>query len=176
MTRILIVDDEPIVLQGICSIDWNKYDIETIGTAVNGREAMAQCLAHTPDIVLSDIKMPVEDGLTFAEKIQKLYPDILVILFTGYNDEPSMLRAIRAKIFDYLIKPVRTEEIIEVVLRAKEAVELNAKSKLLNDRNAQLISDNLYHLQTLLIMQLINENAHTDILKIKKMPHSSIWS
>lgn len=84
MFRILIADDEPIILSGIRHlIDWENADAEIIGSARNGAEAWSIIESEHPDIVITDIKMPLMDGLALVEKCADSYPRIVFIILTS---------------------------------------------------------------------------------------------
>ena len=77
MTKVLIVDDEMLMRKGLCTlIDWAALDCEVIGTAENGLRAKQVITSIQPNIVISDIKMPVVDGLALAKWVDETYPDI----------------------------------------------------------------------------------------------------
>lgn len=87
MYRLLLVDDEEIERKGMAElIPWNEYDVELIGTAQNGQEGLVLINAYRPDIVITDVKMPVMDGIEMIEKAQKMYRDISYIVLSGYGE------------------------------------------------------------------------------------------
>lgn len=106
MYKLLIVDDEPLVCVGVQSIlDWKALDIEIIGTARNGQQAAELIDAHMPDIVISDIKMPVKNGLQLAQECREAYGPLPVfIMLTSYEDFGYARQAIKAHVVDYLVK------------------------------------------------------------------------
>lgn len=75
-----------------------------------------------PDIVISDICMPEADGLLFSEECVKLFPEIKIILVTGYDDFEYARRGIKAGVFDYLMKPIQEEELNNALERATEQI------------------------------------------------------
>ena len=165
MMNVLVVDDEPIVLQGVCAIDWEKYGIRIAGTAANGAEAFQKCMDRRPDIILCDINMPVEDGLTLAGRLQEVLPETRVILLTGYSEQEYMLKALRTKVFDYLIKPVHPKQIIEAVRKAKADLERERAEKALTLQNSQLLSENMAYLQIKLMEQLVQGKGSFPVLQ-----------
>ena len=103
--RVLIADDEPIILSGIRHlIDWSKADAEIIGAAGNGEEAYAIIEREHPDIVITDIKMPVMDGLALAGRCSEEFPDIVFIILTSLEEFSLAKEAIGYGITDYLLK------------------------------------------------------------------------
>jgi two-component system, response regulator YesN len=112
MLKAVIFDDEYIVLKGLKMIDWLKYGIEVVGTAMNGLEALEVFQTHRPDIVFSDIRMPGLDGLQVIERILEDKPETICIVFSGFNEFEYVKRAIKLGVTDYLEKPI-TIPIIE---------------------------------------------------------------
>lgn len=102
-----VFDDEYIVLHGLQSmIDWSKYGIELIGTASNGQAALDLFMTHRPDIVFTDIRMPIMDGLQVVEEILSEAPETMCIVFSGFNEFEYVKRTIKLGVVDYLEKPI----------------------------------------------------------------------
>ena len=69
MIRMMVVDDEPVIREGIVrAVDWESVDVQVVGTAGNGRDGMAKALTEKPDIVITDIRMPIVDGIRVAKE------------------------------------------------------------------------------------------------------------
>ena len=86
MIRVLIVDDEYIMRQGLkYMIHWEQEGYEIVGEATNGNEALRLTEELKPHIIISDIVMSVMDGVTFTEMVHKIYPDIAIIILSGYD-------------------------------------------------------------------------------------------
>ena len=115
MIKLLIVDDELLVCAGMRSmINWDDLNIEIIGTARNGKEAFDIIAAQRPEIVISDIKMPVMTGLELAEECTKHFGRIpLFIILTSYDEFELARRAIHVQVVDYLIKLELTSSILQ---------------------------------------------------------------
>ncbi|MCD8493583.1 MAG: response regulator [Geovibrio sp.] len=99
--------------------------------ASNGREGLEMFLEHKPDIIITDIRMPVMDGLSMAEQIREHNTDIPIIITTGHNDEEFFLRSIDMSIDKYIKKPINFKEFIQVLIRTAKTViqqkELDSK-------------------------------------------------
>ena len=127
MTKILIVDDEMLMRKGLCTlIDWNALDCEVIGTAENGLRAKQIIASTQPDIVISDIKMPVVDGLALAKWVDETYPDIQMILLTAFADFSYAQQAIQYGVTDYVTKNGDMSEIVSAVKRCKKQLKQQA--------------------------------------------------
>lgn len=124
MHKILIVDDDRIIRKGLAStIPWEQYGFELVGEAPDGEQGLELIKSSQPDIVISDIKMPFMDGLTMVRSAKEIYPDMKIILLTGYDDFAYAREAIKIRAFDYLLKPVDKEVLLEKVRKASD--ELN---------------------------------------------------
>lgn len=112
MYKLLIVDDEPLVQIGIKSIlNWNDYDIEICATAVNGKQAFEYIQEYMPEIVITDIRMPIMSGLELIKNCRDTYGKLpLFIILTSYEDFNLVREAIKYGIIDYLVKLELTAE------------------------------------------------------------------
>ncbi|MEG0629833.1 MAG: response regulator [Christensenellaceae bacterium] len=136
MYRILIVDDEPIVRRGIKkSVNWNELDIEMVAEAENGVEALEQVISSQPDIILLDICMPRMDGLEFASIVKKKYPQIRIVIITGFHDFEYARTALRMGIDDYILKPITKEDVVRIIKEQLEKIEKNAPIQNLGNDN-----------------------------------------
>ncbi|MBM7572998.1 response regulator [Aquibacillus albus] len=125
MIKIMIVDDEAIIRKGIkLSINWAEYGVEVVGEAKNGVEALTKISEFEPDIVLTDIRMPVLDGLGLTREIRENYPHIKIVILSGYDDFDYAKQALKLKVEDFLLKPVGSEELIKLFVKLKEQIEV----------------------------------------------------
>lgn len=106
MIKLLIVDDEPLVQIGLKSmLDWSQLGIEVCATASNGKEALELIRQFSPELVITDIKMPIMNGLELAKECRDTYGSIpLFIFFTSYEEFPLIRQALACQAVDYLIK------------------------------------------------------------------------
>lgn len=112
MIRVLVADDHPIVRSGIVSLLQAAADVEVVGQASTGPEAVALALEHEPDIVLMDLRMPGLDGDEATGQIVSQRPQVKVIILTTYESDDSILSAIEAGASGYLLKAAPEEEIL----------------------------------------------------------------
>lgn len=113
MYKILLADDEPEVLEGLkIVIDWNKYGFEIADTAVNGREALEKLKSGKFHLVVTDIRMPVLDGLELLKALQNINPSIKILILSGFNEFKYAKKAIELGVKGYLLKPVDQDELI----------------------------------------------------------------
>jgi two-component system response regulator YesN len=119
--KLFIVDDDSIIREGLCvNIAWEAHNIVLIGTAGNGLQALQAFQTDLPDIVIADIRMPFMDGLQLAQSIKETYPRIKVILLSSFGEFEYAQLALEQKVFEYLLKPIDGEELLNSVLRAAE--------------------------------------------------------
>jgi two-component system response regulator YesN len=125
------VDDEPMSLEGLKYIlNWEKMDLCICGTCRNGKEALEAIDEHNPDVIITDIRMPVMDGLDLIRHTYKLRKkDIKFIVISGYGEFEYAKRAIQYDVRYYLQKPVFEEEIYEIIVEVKEQLDLIRKNK-----------------------------------------------
>ena len=114
-TRVLLVDDHELVRQGIAAMLHSASDLQVVGEARSGREALEVARRELPDVVLMDVKMPDMDGLEATRKIKEERARTAVIMLT-MHDNPSYLRdAVRAGAAGYLLKDVSKDELVDAI-------------------------------------------------------------
>ncbi|QJD86873.1 response regulator transcription factor [Cohnella herbarum] len=125
MWKMMVVEDESIVRIGMRHmIDWESYGVKWELEASNGAEALSLLEDRTVDIVMTDIRMPVMDGIELIKKLKTLYPDIRIILVSSYNDFAYVQEALRLGVVDYLHKPTMTkQEIVSSMQRVIDKLE-----------------------------------------------------
>jgi DNA-binding NarL/FixJ family response regulator len=115
MTRILIVDDHPIVRSGLASVLSSQTDFDVVGEASNGDEAIAAVAKLSPDLVLMDLRMPVKNGVDASAAILAARPSTRIVVLTTYASDGEVLRAIEAGAVGYLLKDVPHEELFRAL-------------------------------------------------------------
>lgn len=111
MIRILLVDDQHIIRQGLRSMLESNPDMEVIGEAENGQRAIEQIPALQPDVVLMDIRMPVMDGVAATQAIAQHYPQTRVLVLTTFDDDEYVAQSMRLGAKGYLLKDTEPEEL-----------------------------------------------------------------
>ena len=122
--RVLITDDHFIVRQGLRFILNTADDIELVGEAVNGEEALLLTAQHQPHVILMDLRMPVMDGLTAIEQLQQKHPHVAVIILTTYNEDKMMLRGLRLGARGYLLKDTERDTLLNTIRAAARGESL----------------------------------------------------
>ncbi|MER2111748.1 MAG: response regulator [Solibacillus isronensis] len=119
MYKIIVVEDDRIIRRGICqTIPWGENGIEVVGEASDGEMALELIAQQQPHLVISDINMPFLNGLDMARQLKEICPQTKFIFLTGYEDFSYAQQAVQLKAFDYLLKPVDSELLLEKVKEA----------------------------------------------------------
>ncbi len=116
--RLIIVDDHALAREGLRDMLADEPELEVIGEAANGLEALALCSRLQPDLVLMDVRMPRLDGLEATRKVKQEYPKIIVLILTMHENPDYLLEALRAGAAGYLLKDASSEEVVTAVWQA----------------------------------------------------------
>ncbi|GAB3199447.1 response regulator transcription factor [Geodermatophilus arenarius] len=118
MIRVLVVDDQRLVREGLTALLELVEDLELVGVAEHGAQALDQVAEQQPDVVLMDLRMPVMDGVEATRRIRRDHPDVEVVVLTTHADDDSVLAALRAGARGYLTKDAGMAEIARAVAAA----------------------------------------------------------
>ncbi|GGM38779.1 hypothetical protein GCM10011351_26130 [Paraliobacillus quinghaiensis] len=146
MCNVIIVDDEPVIRFGLkASINWEAEGLTLLGDFPNGEEAIKAMSENPVDILITDIKMPIMDGLTLMKEALKIFPNLKVILVSSYNDFEYVQEGLRYGAIDYVLKPtLEPDEFLQLIKKCvkkiREERDINTKlhlvdqTKLLQER------------------------------------------
>jgi DNA-binding NarL/FixJ family response regulator len=134
--RVLLVDDDALVRAGLRTILSSAPDLAVVGEAADGAGAVAECIAHRPDVVLMDVRMPAVDGITGTERVRALPEPPAVIVLTTFHLDDYVFGALRAGASGFLLKDTAPTEIVAAVrlVAAGEAMLSPAVTRTLIDR------------------------------------------
>lgn len=118
MIRVLLVDDHPVVREGIRGMLSSEPDLDIVGEAGSGPEAVARVAALEPDVVLMDLRMPGGDGAEATERIRADHPGVHVLVLTTYDTDTDILRAVEAGATGYLLKDTPRADLADAVRSA----------------------------------------------------------
>jgi len=113
--RILVVDDHPVVRQGIAVLISTQSDMTLVAEGSNGREAIQQFRAHRPDVTIMDLQMPEMNGLDALIAIRGEFPDAKIIVLTTYAGDVQILRALKSGAQGYLLKSTFHKELVDTI-------------------------------------------------------------
>lgn len=124
MYRVILIDDEKLIVEGLRRvIRWPDYDCQVVGTASDAEEGAQLIRELRPHIVFTDIRMPGRDGLSMVAGLRSEFPDMQVVILTGYRDFAYAQEAIRLGVTRFLLKPSKMDEIREALQAALEQLE-----------------------------------------------------
>jgi DNA-binding NarL/FixJ family response regulator len=115
MIRVLICDDQTVVREGLAAILSTDDEIEIVGLARNGEEALVLTATERPDVVLMDLNMPVLNGIQATQRLRLRHPAVRVLVLTTYADDAWVMDAIRAGAAGYLLKDTRRNDLVAAV-------------------------------------------------------------
>src|SRR5690606_19629419 len=138
MINVMIVDDELEIRKGMhLKVDWEELGFNIIAEAANGAESleklhqlMGQETEERVDVIITDMNMPVMDGVGLLSTIQDQYPHIKAIVLTGYDDFTYTKAAIRHRAVEYLLKPVMSDELEQVLLQLKKTIHAERMARM----------------------------------------------
>jgi DNA-binding NarL/FixJ family response regulator len=116
--QLIIVDDHGLAREGLRDMLADEPELEVVGEAANGLEALALCSQLQPDLVLMDVRMPRLDGLKATRKVKQEFPTIIVLILTMYENPDYLLEALRAGAAGYVLKDAPREEVVTAVWQA----------------------------------------------------------
>jgi DNA-binding NarL/FixJ family response regulator len=113
--RIMAVDDHPLIRSGLRAVIASEPDMEMVGEAANGEEAIDRYREERPDVVLMDLRMPVMDGLAATLAILREFPDAKIVALTTYEGDEDIHRALSAGARGYLLKDMMRSQLLQVI-------------------------------------------------------------
>ena len=113
--KILIVDDQTLMRDGLKTILDLEDNMEVIATAKSGQEAIELCKEYPPDLILMDIRMPVMDGVEATKIIKSLYPKIVILILTTFNDDDYIIDALSFGASGYILKDIEGDDLIKSI-------------------------------------------------------------
>jgi DNA-binding NarL/FixJ family response regulator len=113
--RVLLVDDDDLMRAGLAAMLSSDETIEVVGEAPNGRVAVEEAIAHRPDVVLMDVRMPTLDGIAATREVLSVSPDVKVVILTTFEQDDYVFGALSAGASGFLLKRTRPEELIAAI-------------------------------------------------------------
>jgi DNA-binding NarL/FixJ family response regulator len=163
MIRVLIVDDHGVLRAGLEQLLANAEDIDVVGSAINGADAVNVAAKESPDVVLMDLYMPVLDGIEATRQILEMLPQTRIVVLTSFSDRERILAALDAGAVGYLLKDSEPDELlsgIRAAARGESPIAPKAASAILEARAAKVsvqLTDREREVLALLTMGLMNK-------------------
>lgn len=152
--NIMIVDDEAAVREGMVNrVKWEDLGFRIVAEAENGEEALEKAEFLDIDVVLSDIKMPFMDGITMAERLLRDKPHLKLIFLTGFDEFEYAQEAIRLKAIDYILKPINSFEVKDMLIRVKGILDKEIEEK----RNIEILEERYRESLPFMRIQFLHE-------------------
>lgn len=156
MYKLMVVEDENLIREGIVkSIDWESQGYRVTASAVNGRDAVLKIREDVPDVILTDVRMPVMDGLELARWVNENYNNIRILILSGFADFEYAKSAIKFKVFEYLLKPTNKEVFINTFKALKRELDRESEEKLFNQANRKKLKEGLVKLREAFLQKLL---------------------
>ncbi len=139
MTRVLIADDDDLMRAGLVELLTADVEIEILGEAATGREAVERARRLTPDVVLMDVRMPDLDGIAATQELADAAPEVRILILTTFEHDDYVFGALRAGASGFLLKRTRPEQLIAAVhtIAAGDSLLSPSVTRLVIDRMAQ---------------------------------------
>lgn len=161
MYKVIIVDDEPMVREGLrASLEWDLYGLEIAGEASNGNEALSLVQAVNPHIIITDIKMPIMDGIEFIEQLKNYEINTKIIILSGYSDYKYLKQAIKLGVESYLLKPIDNEELSSLLVSTISNIEDELNYGIKQKEGLELLKNNT-------LVRLVTNNISINEFKEK---------
>lgn len=141
MIKVLIADDHHVVRRGLLFFLKTQKDMDVVGEATNGREAVELTAKLRPDVVLMDLVMPIMDGIQATKKIKSQYPQTQVLMLTSFSDRDHVIPAIEAGAAGYQLKDIEPDDLVEAIrklMRGENTLHPQATSQLMKVGEPQI--------------------------------------
>ncbi|MGP1908517.1 response regulator transcription factor [Metabacillus sp. JX24] len=158
MMKVILADDEIQIRRGLkMKANWEEEGFEIAGEASNGKEALELVKETCADVVITDVRMPVMDGIEFAGRCSREFPHVKVIVLSGYSDFEYVRSSLVEGVKDYLLKPVAPNDLAEALRRVKEDIAADKKKKLESEQLTRLVHTQLEEMKEQCVLQLVKQ-------------------
>ncbi|WP_026568427.1 response regulator transcription factor [Bacillus sp. UNC41MFS5] len=156
--KVIIADDEIQIRKGLrMKVDWEEEGFQIAGEASNGKEALELLGKMDIDLVLTDMRMPIMDGLELAKHCQQEFPNVKVIVLSGYSDFELVRGSMKEGVKDYLLKPVAPDELVEALQKIRKEIETERQKQVETAQMRQLVLSQLQEVQEQYLLYLVKE-------------------
>jgi len=161
--KVILADDEALIRSGIrSSIPWEQLQMDVVGEAEDGEEALELALHLKADLMLVDLNMPIMDGLTLIGELREKLPKCRVIIVTGHEEFSYAQKAIRLGVDDYVLKPIRVNQLTHVITEAKNQLDQQSMQQMHFELANRQIAKNLLLLRERFCLEWIDGELNSD--------------
>lgn len=158
MLKVIITDDEVQILKGLrMKVNWEEEGFQIVGEASNGQDTLELLQTIDVDVVITDIRMPIMDGIELAKRCQEEFPNIKVIVLSGYSEFDYVRRAMQEGVKDYLLKPVDPDELLEILHKVSKEIEEEKRIEIESARIRWLANSRLQEVQEQFLLYLVRD-------------------
>ncbi len=158
MMKVVITDDEIQIRKGLrMKVDWEDEGFHIVGEASNGQETLDLINKIDVDIVITDVRMPIMDGIEFVKRCHREHPHIKVIVLSGYSDFDYVRSSLVEGVKDYLLKPVAPDEMIDALNRIRCEVEEEKQKQLESEKMTRLVHNQIEEMKQQYLLHLVKE-------------------
>jgi DNA-binding NarL/FixJ family response regulator len=178
-TRVVVIDDQTVVREGLVLILDLLPNVEVVGAGGDGEDALRLVAAHRPDVVLMDLRMPRMDGVEATKRIQASYPETRVVVLTTYADDDSVFAALRAGARGYLTKDARSSELaqaIETVHRGDAHFDPGVQRRLVDSVTTKPVPDGLTPREVDVLRLIADGRSNLEIAKHLHITQATVKS
>lgn len=175
--RVLLVDDHAVVRQGLRLFLGLDPDIEVIGEAGNGEEALAQAAELHPDVIVMDLMMPVMDGISATRHLRRQFPDTEVIALTSTLEEHKVNGAIEAGAISYMLKDASSDTLADAIhaaARGEVRLHPEAARRLVRDFRGGEMRESLTPKETVVLQLLARGHSNKDIARNQEVSEATV--
>ncbi|MEC1522141.1 response regulator [Neobacillus niacini] len=158
--KVLIVDDEIQIRKGLrLKVDWDEEGFQLVEEASNGEEALGILQTKAIDVVITDMRMPIMDGVELAKRCHQEFSHVKVIVLSGYSDFDYVRNSLQQGVKDYLLKPVAPDELVEALRKIRKEVTDEKRKQAEIAQMSRLVHSHLQELQEQFILHLAKEEV-----------------
>jgi two-component system response regulator YesN len=174
MYRVMLVEDETLIRAGFrSSLDWEQFDLEIVAEASDGEEGFKLALEHRPQLIFTDVRMPIADGIQMSERILQELPDTKIVIVSGYDDYAYIRQSMLLGLCDYLVKPVEEDELQKVVEKIIHNLKQEQQNQMLEIEKRFTVDKSKKMIFAEVLNQVVTGN--TSMLAIKKYEELRSW-
>lgn len=161
MSSVLIVDDDQNTIKGLLDhVPWQELGLNQVSTAMNGVEALAMIRKQQPDILITDIYMPKMDGLELIEIVAQEFPEIYIVIHSGYDEFDNARQAMKFGVQHFFLKPTTVSEIKEVINDILTKMAVDQKQKKLEKNYQQQMENYLSHSRESFLREMLVSSSN----------------